>query len=189
MRKRAGIKHERNEMKASYIEYPLALAFGGLLLLGCSSKPKPAVAQEPSAPEMSAQPSHTAQNGNADDDARRQRMAQRAKEAFQTIYFPYDQATLDEKAKATLANVRAFLTEYPEVSVSVQGHADERGTTEYNLALGEQRANTVATYLSSLGVPKSNLNTMSYGEEKPAQEGHLESTWRLNRRAEFAPAL
>jgi peptidoglycan-associated lipoprotein len=176
-------------MKASHIEYPLALAFGGLLLLGCSSKPKPAAAQEPSAPELAAQPSSYADAGNADDEARRLRMAQRAKEVFQTIYFPYDQSILDEKAKATLADVRAFLTEYPGVSVSVQGHADERGTTEYNLALGEQRANSVASYLYALGVPKSNLNTVSFGEEKPAQEGHLESTWKWNRRAEFAPAL
>jgi peptidoglycan-associated lipoprotein len=166
----------------------LLIPLAGALLLGCTAKPKPSAAREPSAPEMAA-PAPVSEGKPTVEDARRQRMLQRAGEVFKTIYFPYDQATLDERARQTLAEVRGFLMEYPEVPVTVEGHADERGTTDYNMALGDQRAGVVAAYLASLGVPKTNVKSVSYGEEKPAREGHSEADWKLNRRAEFAPVL
>lgn len=173
------------EKQKSNISVFFALA-ACIATLGCSSKPKPASIKEPQAPALSAsEPSRG--GGNQDEEARRQRMLQRAKEVFQPIYFPYDQAILDANSRSILGNVRAFLMDYPEVSVTVEGHADERGTTDYNLALGGQRANSISIYLESLGVPKSNLRTVSYGEERPAREGHSEQDWGLNRRAEFQP--
>jgi peptidoglycan-associated lipoprotein len=169
------------------IDRLLPLALGGLLLAACARKPAPAAAaREPEAPRL-AEPAPAPATPGPDD--RRERMLARAREAFQTLYFPYDQAVLDEKAKAVLQQVRAFLAEYPEVSVKLEGHADERGTTEYNLALGEKRARIAAAYLIDLGAPKSSLGTVSYGEEKPAREGHSEAEWGLNRRVEFAPTL
>ena len=73
----------------------------------------------------------------------------------------------------------------PEFDVLIQGHCDERGTEEYNLALGDRRAGTVRSYLISLGVPAHRLHTISYGEEKPAASGHTEAAWSQNRRAQF----
>jgi peptidoglycan-associated lipoprotein len=166
----------------------ILIPFAGAWMLGCTAKPKPSAAREPSAPEMAA-PAPVSEAKAPEGDARRQRMLQRAGEVFKTIYFPYDQATLDEQARQTLAEIRSFLMEYPEVPVTVEGHADERGTTDYNMALGDKRAGAVAAYLAGLGVPKSNVKSVSYGEEKPAHEGHTEEDWKLNRRAEFAPVL
>lgn len=166
----------------------ISLPLAGACLFGCSAKPKPAAAREPAAPEMAAA-APMSEAKAPEDDARRQRMLQRAKEVFRTVYFPYDQAILDDQARRTLSDIRGFLLEFPEVSVSVEGHADERGTDEYNLALGDRRANAIATYLGGLGVPKANFKTVSFGEEKPARDGHSEADWKWNRRAEFAPAL
>ncbi len=166
----------------------ILLCLTGAWMSGCSSKPKPGPDSEPSAPEMASQPPVPGAQA-PDEDARRQRMLKRAGEVFQTVYFPYDQANLDERARQILADIRGFLLEFPEVSVSVEGHADERGTNEYNLALGDRRAGVVAAYLGNLGVPKSSLKTLSLGEEKPAHDGHTETDWKLNRRAEFIPAL
>jgi peptidoglycan-associated lipoprotein len=110
-----------------------------------------------------------------------------AREVFQTIYFPLDQSVLDAKARTILTGIRKFMNEHPEVAFTVSGHCDERGTGEYNLALGEQRARAITRYLADLGVPDSRMKTLSYGEERPASEGHSESSWALNRRAEFTP--
>jgi peptidoglycan-associated lipoprotein len=110
-----------------------------------------------------------------------------AREVFQTLYFALDQSILDAKARTRLAAIHQFMRNHGEVSFTVQGHCDERGTEEYNLALGEQRARAVTRYLADLGIPDSRMRTMSLGEEQPASEGHSESDWTLNRRAEFNP--
>ena len=78
-----------------------------------------------------------------------------------------------------------LLMKYPNVKVQIEGHCDERGTGEYNLALGERRANSVKKYLVSLGVPANRLSTISYGKEMPADPGHHEEAWAKNRRAHF----
>lgn len=168
--------------------FPLAASLAAVAqsLGACSSKPKPVAAVEPTPPALAPEPERRVEAAPTAEDPRAL-MRQRAGETFQTIYFPYDQAVLDEKAKATLANIRKFMSDYPEVKVKVEGHADERGTPDYNLALGDQRAKAIQDYLHSLGVPKSTLITVSYGEEKPAQEGDNESAYGLNRRAEFQP--
>ncbi len=101
------------------------------------------------------------------------------------IYFDYDAYTLSEPAKRTLDGKVAFLKRYPKAKVTIEGHCDERGTTEYNLALGERRANSALQYLNNSGVGRTNLTTISYGKERPLATGHDEAAWAKNRRAHF----
>ncbi len=105
---------------------------------------------------------------------------------LETIYFDFDRATVRDDQKPTLrTNSMAIASHDSWRAVVVEGHCDERGSEEYNLALGERRANAVRQYLANLGVPEHKLDTVSFGESKPAVQGHDESAWRWNRRAEF----
>ncbi len=99
------------------------------------------------------------------------------------VYFAFDKSTLSEEARETLKAQAGWLKEYEGVTVTIEGHADERGTREYNLALGERRANAVKDYLTALGVDPNRLRTISYGEERPAVVGHDKEAWAKNRRA------
>lgn len=101
------------------------------------------------------------------------------------VYFDYDSANLRGDAQEALDGHAAFLRANRKLRVQIEGHCDERGTLEYNLALGERRAQTVRKYLVGKGISSDQLYTISYGEEKPAAMGHEESAWRWNRRAEF----
>jgi peptidoglycan-associated lipoprotein len=101
------------------------------------------------------------------------------------IHFDLDQYTLTSGARDTLAANAAFLKANPDLQVRIEGHCDERGSDEYNLALGERRALAAMNYLESLGVAKARLSTISYGEEMPLVPGHDEAAWAKNRRAEF----
>lgn len=101
------------------------------------------------------------------------------------IYFGFDSAGLTGDAKRALAD-RASCYTGTSGQVRIAGHADERGTTDYNLALGQRRANAVKTYVTNLGVAGSKVKTVSYGEERPAQRGSSESAWAKNRRAEVS---
>lgn len=107
---------------------------------------------------------------------------------LKTIYFPYDQSTLDEQAKKDLQGNVAWMKSKPGVRMQIEGHCDNRGTIEYNLALGERRANAVKSYMQSLGVAADMLSTISYGEERPLVQGDSDSAWAKNRRANFVPA-
>ena len=102
-----------------------------------------------------------------------------------TIYFEFDQATLTDMAKDTLVRNAEWLRSNANARVQVEGNADERGTNEYNLALGERRATVVKSYLTSLGVDGGRLVVISYGEERPAEAGHGEDSWAKNRRVDF----
>jgi peptidoglycan-associated lipoprotein len=104
---------------------------------------------------------------------------------FQKVYFDLDSAELNEPSKSALAANAAILGEYPRLSIEVQGHADERGTTDYNLALGQRRASAVRNLLIEEGVSPKRVKLASYGEEKPVATGANESSWSQNRRAEF----
>ncbi len=99
------------------------------------------------------------------------------------VFFAFDSAALDEEAQATLDRQAAWLLQYPDIVVTIEGHADERGTREYNLALGERRAMAVKNYLVAKGVSPDRILTISYGEERPVDPGHNEAAWALNRRA------
>lgn len=115
----------------------------------------------------------------------RNRLFAEANEVLKPIYFDYDKSDLKPAAKAQLEKAADWLKLNPKVNCRVEGHCDERGTNEYNLSLGERRALAARRYLLSLGVNTDRLFTISYGEERPAVEGHDESAWRWNRRDEF----
>ncbi|NLI83516.1 MAG: peptidoglycan-associated lipoprotein Pal [Deltaproteobacteria bacterium] len=102
------------------------------------------------------------------------------------IFFDYDSYVLSEPAKRTLDKKVDFIKRYPKVKVTIEGHCDERGTTEYNLALGERRANAAFQYVTAAGANRQNLGTISYGKERPIATGHDEASWAKNRRAHFA---
>ena len=103
-----------------------------------------------------------------------------------SIYFDYDSASIRDDARTTLkANSQAIAGHKEWKTITLEGHTDERGSDEYNLALGERRANAAMQYLIDLGVPRGRMITVSFGEGSPAVQGHDESAWRWNRRVEF----
>lgn len=102
------------------------------------------------------------------------------------IFYEFDQAGLTDAARATLTKHAAWLRARPRARVAVEGHCDERGTVEYNLALGDKRALAARDFLISLGVPSAQLDTVSFGKERPLDAGHDDSAWARNRRAHFA---
>ena len=101
------------------------------------------------------------------------------------IYFPYDSAALTPEAQEILRKKAAWLQENTTAKVTIEGHCDERGTNEYNLALGEARAQSTKNYLMDLGVSASRIGTISYGEERPLDPTSSEEAWAKNRRAHF----
>ncbi len=114
-------------------------------------------------------------------------ISQQAFQDFQNqdIFFDYDKYDLRPDARATLDRKAAFLNQNSSVRSQIEGHCDERGTNEYNLALGERRANAAKQYLTTAGVNAARLSTISYGEERPLDPGRNEAAWARNRRAHF----
>lgn len=101
------------------------------------------------------------------------------------IYFAFDSSALSQDAKHTLLRKEYWMKNNTGASVTIEGHCDERGTNEYNLALGERRAVSAKNYLVNLGIDKAKIDTVSYGEERPVDTGHNEAAWAKNRRAHF----
>jgi peptidoglycan-associated lipoprotein len=101
------------------------------------------------------------------------------------VFFPLDSAELDDAGRVVATANANVLKKYPTWAITVEGHCDERGTAEYNLALGERRASAVKTYLSSLGVSPDRIRTVSYGKEFPFDMAHTEQAWSANRRGHF----
>src|SRR5436189_3168785 len=104
---------------------------------------------------------------------------------FKPAFFGLDSAELDDAGRAVVASNAEIMKKYPTWVVTVEGHCDERGTAEYNLALGERRAVAVKTYMVSLGISPDRLRTVSYGKEFPFDPGHTDAAWSNNRRAQF----
>ena len=104
---------------------------------------------------------------------------------FANVLFGYDQATLDPAERAKVDAVAEYLNANGKVGVLVSGHCDERGSSEYNMALGERRALAVRAYIVQLGIDGARVQTVSYGKEQPLDQGHGEEAWSLNRRAQF----
>jgi peptidoglycan-associated lipoprotein len=104
---------------------------------------------------------------------------------FDDVRFDFDKSVVKEDGRKTCQAVADYLKKNPKAKLLIEGHCDERGTAEYNMALGERRATAVMTYLVSLGVPKAALSTVSFGKEKPLDPGHDEGAWAKNRRAHF----
>ena len=104
---------------------------------------------------------------------------------FDDVRFDFDKSEVREDGRKTSQAVAAYMKKSTKAKLLIEGHCDERGTAEYNMALGERRATAVMTYLVSLGVPKGALSTVSFGKEKPLDPGHDEGAWAKNRRAHF----
>jgi len=104
---------------------------------------------------------------------------------FKNILFNYDQFSLTPQACAILDSIAEWMKSNPRKVLMIEGHCDDRGTNEYNLALGDRRANSAKTYLVQLGVDSARIYTISYGEERPIADGSSESAWTKNRRGEF----
>jgi peptidoglycan-associated lipoprotein len=104
---------------------------------------------------------------------------------FSKVFFEFDSSALTADGKAALDENASIMSGFPDVRLEIQGHADERGTTDYNMALGQKRADAVVQYLLARGVASSRVRSVSYGEERPADDRHTERAWDANRRAEF----
>lgn len=107
------------------------------------------------------------------------------REVLHTVYFAFDSFELSDLSLRTIQDNAAWLKAHPNLRVVVEGHCDERGTIEYNLDLGAKRARAVREHMLRLGLPASQVETITYGEERPADPGHDEAAWARNRRAEF----
>ncbi len=167
-----------NKVKASSLL--LAMALVAVMAAGCAKKPAPV---EPAAPVVS-QPAPVApvMQETVVTEAPVQPMAPTA---MRRIFFDFDQYVLTAEAKAILADNAAYLKANGGVQVRIEGHCDERGSDEYNLALGERRARAAMNYLLSLGVAAKRLDVISYGEERPLDPARNDMAWSKNRRAEF----
>ena len=145
----------------------------GLANTGCDDEKPPEEPIQASEPETPATPPEDTIVNQAPDYSP------------QTVYFAFDDYTLNSESQSSLSQLADFLKGQGSVVVQIEGHCDERGSIEYNLALGERRAQSVKNYLVQLGVDPARLPTISYGEEKPSVDGSNESAWSRNRRAEF----
>ena len=121
----------------------------------------------------------------AREEAQRQAMLARQQFESENIYFEFDSSALLTPAQDTLSRKAQYLRENPNTRLVIEGHCDERGTDEYNLALGDRRANSAKSFLVDLGISPSRLTTISYGEERPLDPRHNEEAWAKNRRCEF----
>ena len=159
------------------------------LVAGCAKKPPPEPEPEPAPPPVVQPEPEPQPQGPTEEELRQQRMRDAIQQAIEPVYFGYDKSALTSEAKTTLSNIGDVMKQYSEISLRIEGHADERGTDEYNFALGERRASAVKNYLSTYGVDENRMTTVSYGENRPAVEGTGEDVWSKNRRVEFQPSF
>ncbi len=153
-----------------------------IAVAGCAGKPKNIAPLAQSETPPAAQP--PAQSGPVGDAVVPGSAADFKRSAqSDTILFALDMYDIDAEARAILDTQAAWLLRYPQVRATIEGHADERGTREYNLALGERRANAAKNYLAGKGVDAARLTVISYGKERPVALGSDEASWAQNRRA------
>jgi peptidoglycan-associated lipoprotein len=171
-----------------------------LLPLGCKKKPPETVPDEPEPTAATEQPPADAaetephveitegfqqERPDVQDVVEKSAAEWNAMSVLETVYFDFDKSDLSDATRAALRANAEWLRGHSSYGVVIEGHCDERGTIEYNLALGQRRAQTVRDYLTSLGVQGARMRTKSYGEERPVDPGHTEEGWARNRRAEF----
>jgi len=157
----------------------MVLIAGSLAMSACASKAPKELPPEPG-PVTSTAPAPSGPTGPVPGSQADfvQQMA-----GDDTIYFDTDRYNIDSVDAAALSKQAQWLSQYPGKSVTIEGHCDERGTRDYNLALGERRANAAKNYLVGLGVDAGRLTTISYGKERPVALGSNEAAWAQNRRA------
>ncbi|MGZ5791313.1 MAG: peptidoglycan-associated lipoprotein Pal [Croceibacterium sp.] len=151
-----------------------------LALTGCSKKPP---AQLPPAPEQGSNSESGSQLPPSGPVPGTEEHFKSVMNGRDVIYFDTDKYDIDSDDAAALRQQAQYMLQYPNIRATIEGHCDERGTREYNLALGDRRANAAKNYLVSLGVPAARLTTVSYGKERPVALGSDEASWAKNRRA------
>ncbi|PID77822.1 MAG: peptidoglycan-associated lipoprotein [Deltaproteobacteria bacterium] len=119
------------------------------------------------------------------EEAERAKQEARAEFVNESVYFDFDSSDLNEEAREILDKKAEWMTANPDATITIEGNCDDRGTTEYNLALGEKRAESAKKYLEALGIDSSKIKVISYGEERPAVMGSGEEVWSKNRRDDF----
>lgn len=171
----------------------LALVFGAMTLAACGSEPPP----EPPPAPMSTGPDpdslrayedsvRAAREAEARAAAEREAAVANARQILeQRVHFEYDQSRITAEAEGILRQKVGILRASPQVRIRLEGHADERGSVEYNQALGNRRAQSVLDFFVTAGLPASNFQTTSFGEERPIAMGSNEAAWAQNRRVEF----
>jgi len=165
-------------MKASrQLRFPFVAVFSLCLIVALASCSKKDVKQD--------EPGFTAGEGGTAGQGGVGAGEAGATGELKTVNFDYDSYTLNGEARSILKETASWMKSNPSATIQVEGHCDERGTTEYNLALGERRANAAKAYLTKVGIDASRVSTISYGEERPADSGHDDSAWAQNRRATF----
>lgn len=179
-------------MQFSKVFKSLMIALPVIAMTACSSSDEAVNAEGSSTDYETNQPAaETPQTDNTvvspiddgKDALTEQELQQQALAEMSTIYFAFDNASISGDYEEVLASHAAFLVSNPAKDVTIEGHADERGTPEYNIALGERRAEAVAKYLQALGVQPDQVSIVSYGEEKPVAFGQSEEAYAQNRRA------
>lgn len=185
--------------KKVWIVLALLLVIPGLLFTSACSKKQvkedgPEVSQSATdddaarkAAEKARQAELARQKALEEERLRKEAELQKALDKFQGehVYFAYDSAVLDMMAQDVIKSKAKWLNANADAMVTIEGHCDERGTVEYNLALGDRRAESAKAYLVNLGFPADRIKTVSYGKERPADPGHNEAAWARNRRAAF----
>ncbi|MDR3673086.1 MAG: OmpA family protein [Holophaga sp.] len=171
-----------------------------LLVVGGLACHKPAPVPAPEAPKAAPAPAASTADAVQQPDLSKQKAdeaaeaARKAEAAYQAaasaalkdVHFNFDKSDVRESDKPVLTAIAGFMKQYPQAKVFIDGNCDERGTVEYNLALGERRASAAMAYLVGLGVPSARLSSTSYGKEKPVCTESVESCWGRNRRAHFS---
>lgn len=160
----------------------LAVTVSSALALGACSRTPPEVTPDPPQ-DIVTTPTPTPTPTQRGPQPGSQPHFVSAMQGADTIYFDTDRYNIDSEDAAALRRQAEYMLQYPDARATVEGHADERGTRDYNLALGERRANAARNYLVSLGVQDNRLTTVSYGEERPVATGSNEGAWARNRRA------
>ncbi|WP_137679875.1 peptidoglycan-associated lipoprotein Pal [Aurantiacibacter suaedae] len=159
----------------------IALTMSSVLALAACKKEPPE--EIPPAPRDVSTPAPTPASTPRGPQPGSQTHFSTAMAGADTIYFDTDQYDIDATDMAALRRQAEYLTQYPSARATVEGHADERGTRDYNLALGERRANAARAYLVSLGIAENRLRVVSYGEERPVDTASTPAAWARNRRA------
>ncbi len=194
-------------MQKRHFSVIIAIAFliaSLVLIAGCAKQAT--VVQPEEQPQVVPQPEQPAAEADADkaakekalkEDEKERLLAEKEKAAaakdaalsplagMDFIYFDYDKYAISTEARDTLKKIADKLTASPDMKIRIEGNCDERGTVEYNLALGERRANAAMKYLATLGIKEDRLSTLSNGKEKPVAEGSTEEAWTKNRNAHF----
>lgn len=185
-------------LKNYWIHLALLLVIPGLLFTASCSKKvvksdasataaeeQKATAEEASATQERAQQASAAAAQMAEDNAQRDMLMAKNMFESESVYFEFDSAALTSVAQSVLAGKAEYLRDASGSQVIIEGHCDDRGTPEYNLALGDRRAESAKSFLVNLGIDPSRFTTVSYGEESPVDAGHDEDAWAKNRRAKF----